>query len=968
MNRLLRESPGLTRAFALSVFGLIVAQLASHYDQPLDWGIAILYGAAVAVSMQWPIIMGGTGVRVGFVWGLTLEAIWHHGPATAVMAILVEFGVRVLAFNQGRYYWEWYRPVLRALSLLAAYGLQMVVEGTAIPHAHAPLTYLETPAVIMAYVFWALLNAQWSWIKPKGNRSPVSEFFRCLQQTWWTPLLFMAVAGVAAWVHSTGYPLTVVVTVALVWLQAQIGPVFTAMNQDRGIAHLVHTSAPQDPGQRATVHRVLRTAHTLGRSLGLSAPELRVLGYAALLQELPADRNRAPLWLPTAPTPDQVEVLRSRLADTIELVESDGSLQEVALVIGYRFAAYDGQGYPDVSGEAIPAAAQVLAAANAMVWVASGEAGPRTSTAAVEWLRRQTPTRFSPQVLSAMSQVFVDPEPAVDVARGLPEAVRQLQGLVGESASPSPLFTGLRRFWHQVRGQAGLGPDLPDEVQAVARLATYFASSTHARETAHIVAEAAGQLIGGKAAVAVREGGDTELNLRVRAVYNFGAFNPLGLTLDLYGGALSRSMLDQAPYQVADIREVQSPFAEELARAEGVRSALFVPLVHRNRMTGMIFIGLTRYHWFTPREVGLIHLMAGQAAAALENARLIEEAEERLAHISSLKAFTDALLDNLNSSILVVDPEGRLVMVNASAKERFGGELPLAMGQPLPEPLAAATRLAGALGGEEVPEKDVTWGHAILEMQAVPLRDERGVMTGAMCLARDVTQVRSMEEQVRRVENLAAVGELAAGAAHEIRNPLTSIRGFIQLLQARATRADGDYFQIILNEIDRIDGIIRDMLLLARPTSVLRVETDMRTLVDEVLLMQQTGLERQNITVVKTIDPEVGPAAVDAKMFRQLLLNVVINAMQAMPYGGTLRLCMRTEGDGGVALEVSDTGVGIPPENLKRLFVPFFTTKEEGTGLGLALCYSIVQAHGGKIDVQSHLGMGTIFTIMLPPK
>jgi signal transduction histidine kinase len=417
---------------------------------------------------------------------------------------------------------------------------------------------------------------------------------------------------------------------------------------------------------------------------------------------------------------------------------------------------------------------------------------------------------------------------------------------------------------------------------------------------------------------------------------------------------------------LADIREVRSGLVQEIAAVEGVRSALFLPIVHRGHTMGLLFVGLQRHHWFTPREVGLIQLMAGQAAAALENASLIQEAEAQLKDITELNAFTDTLLDNLQSGIIVVDPEGLVVMTNVAAHKRFGDQVPLEKGQPLPEGLGRAVQVDRALAGEPGPEVDWEQGGILLEVQSVPLRGSQGVVVGAICLVRDVTRVRSMEQQVLRVEKLAAIGELAAGAAHEIRNPLTSIRGFIQLLQARASRSDGEYFQIILNEIDRIDCIIRDMLLLARPSALQRQDVSLQTITNEVLLLHQTDFQRTNIAVTLEFDADVGLVWADPKMFRQLVLNLIRNALQAMPYGGALGVALRRVGSDQVAFEVQDTGVGISPENLKRLFVPFFTTKEEGTGLGLALCYSIVQAHGGRINVRSHVGQGTTFTVILP--
>jgi signal transduction histidine kinase len=965
-----RDSPGLLRAIVLSLAAALVAQLSASLGISVDWGIALIYGSAMALSMRWPIVMAGTGARVVLMTGVLMEALWHHGFATALLVLLVEFAVRMIALYQGGYYWEWYRPVLVLGAFGAAYGLQVVVAGSSLLQPHGLALHLDAPNFVMVFAFWTLLNAGWTYLKAaRRRRSRIQELARCLRQTWWVPLSFLAVAWPLEWVHRSGYPLEILICIGLVWLQSVVGPVFTTISQDLALSGLVRTTMPQDAAQRATSHQVIRMAHAIGREVGLSAHEMRLLGYAALLQNYPPNSySGAPLWLPAPLTPDQSELARHSVDTAVRLVETDGALQEVADVIRLRYASQDGRGYPGVVGEAVPLAAQVLGAANAIVFLANqeGVSAPDAGRAAAEWAKVHAEGHFSRRMLAAMSQVSVDMDPVVDVERGLPEAVRQLQGLVGEADRPSPLLVGIRRIWWQVRGHNGIAPDLPAEVQAVARMATYFASSTQTAEICQITVDAVGQLLGAKVMVAIRNGEAVELSLTLKAGHGLHVLNPRGRTLELTAGALTRALLDQAPMQMGDLREVRHPLAQEFSAVEGVRSALFVPLVHRGRTVGLLLVGLTRHHWFTPREVGLIHLMAGQAAAALENARLIAEAAERLEHISKLNTFTNTLLDNLSAKILVVDPEGRLVLANAAARERFGSEYSLLIGYPLPPELAALAQVDRALAGDVLPDEDVPWGSGTLEMQSLPLTDRQGVLLGAICVARDVTAVRAMEQQVRRVEKLAAIGELAAGAAHEIRNPLTAIRGFMQLLQARAARSDGEYFQIILNEIDRIDSIIRDMLLLARPAEVVRLETDLPALFHEILLMHQSDLQRQNIQVSQQYAPGAATVAVDPKMFRQLLLNLVINATQAMPYGGTLSISLCAADGSAVALTVSDTGVGISPDNLKRLFVPFFTTKEEGTGLGLALCYSIVQAHGGRIDVASQVGQGTSFTITLP--
>jgi signal transduction histidine kinase len=323
------------------------------------------------------------------------------------------------------------------------------------------------------------------------------------------------------------------------------------------------------------------------------------------------------------------------------------------------------------------------------------------------------------------------------------------------------------------------------------------------------------------------------------------------------------------------------------------------------------------------------------------------------------------LLDSLSTGILVIDLAGNLQIANRSAY-RLVGSAAVTLGKLLPEELRLAFQVPLERTDELTLEHDVSWGEMVLAVQSVPFQDQQGGTGGAICLARDVTQERMMEQQVLRVEKMAAIGELAAGAAHEIRNPLTAIRGFIQLLQARSQRANGDYYQIIINEIDRIDEIIHDLLLLARPSELHRVETSLSDLVEEVLLLHHSEFGRQSIRLTRHYDEILGTILVDPKMFRQILLNLLRNAVQAMPNGGHISVTIQVRDAEHVALAIADTGAGISAENLRRLFDPFFTTKEEGTGLGLSLCYSIVQAHQGHIDVESKLGEGTTFTIILP--
>jgi signal transduction histidine kinase len=232
----------------------------------------------------------------------------------------------------------------------------------------------------------------------------------------------------------------------------------------------------------------------------------------------------------------------------------------------------------------------------------------------------------------------------------------------------------------------------------------------------------------------------------------------------------------------------------------------------------------------------------------------------------------------------------------------------------------------------------------------------------------DVTKEVKMEEDSTRMGELAAVGQLAASIAHELRNPLSSIKGAAQLLKEQYDEQEmiAEFLEIIIDEVNGLSRLTTEFLDYARPTQLELKPTSVNDVVDKTLQLMSVHITDNNIVVRENPDPAVPLIQADEDQLEQVLRNIFINAMQAMPYGGSLHLTVRPEGEGQVAVQVADTGVGISPENLKRLFVPFFTTKEEGTGLGLALCYSIVQAHGGKIDVESQVGHGTAFTITMP--
>jgi two-component system, NtrC family, sensor histidine kinase PilS len=248
---------------------------------------------------------------------------------------------------------------------------------------------------------------------------------------------------------------------------------------------------------------------------------------------------------------------------------------------------------------------------------------------------------------------------------------------------------------------------------------------------------------------------------------------------------------------------------------------------------------------------------------------------------------------------------------------------------------------------------------------------------GAICSFQDLTDIKRMEEQVRQADRLAAIGRLAAGLAHEIRNPIGSIRGSVEVLRGSLDPQGDDrrLMDIVLRESDRLDAIIRDFLQFSRPPHLVRVPTDVSAMLDEILLMLSNqggvqGTDAPRLQIRRDVAEPPAKADVDPAQMRQALWNLCLNAVEAMPQGGELRVGVRTitpeSGRTLLEITVEDTGVGIAAAELTQVFEPFFTTKPQGTGLGLAIAHRIVEDHGGEMRVQSEPWRGSRFIISLP--
>ena len=248
------------------------------------------------------------------------------------------------------------------------------------------------------------------------------------------------------------------------------------------------------------------------------------------------------------------------------------------------------------------------------------------------------------------------------------------------------------------------------------------------------------------------------------------------------------------------------------------------------------------------------------------------------------------------------------------------------------------------------------------------MRNEDGVFLGNVFVLRDITEMKRLQADAQRNDRLAALGHLAAGVAHEIRNPLSTIKG-VALYIAKRMPAGGreeEAAQRMIDEVTRLDRVVSELLEFARPGAFATVSAQLGEVIDRALRLSEADLQAKNIAVVREVEPDFPPVRVSPERLTQALLNLFLNAVQAMEPGGTLRVSARQLPEGMFRISVADSGPGIPPEIQASIFTPYFTTKSSGTGLGLAIVYQIVEGHGGSISVGNAAGHGAEFTLTLP--
>jgi len=331
-----------------------------------------------------------------------------------------------------------------------------------------------------------------------------------------------------------------------------------------------------------------------------------------------------------------------------------------------------------------------------------------------------------------------------------------------------------------------------------------------------------------------------------------------------------------------------------------------------------------------------------------------------LAEAERSKDFLNAVLHSLEEAIIVVDPEERVSMINRAAEEFLGLR-----------PADVIGKVFASLDLTITGEGSDTYLHVNGKRYSVILSsstvfDSEGRLRGRVVLIKDITRLREMELHHERNQRLIAMGEMAAKIVHEIRNPLCSIELFSSMLEGDLEKpAHRKLARGISTGISDLNNILTNMLFFARPHRPARREIRLDRVVEDSVMMFLPMMESRRIRIERALfECEING---DPELLKQVLMNIIINAIQSMPDGGRVGIEMH-RCDGSVVVDVSDSGVGIKHEHMERIFDPFFSTKDTGTGLGLAIASKIMQAHGGYIKVRSEEGKGSTFSLYFPDR
>ncbi len=440
---------------------------------------------------------------------------------------------------------------------------------------------------------------------------------------------------------------------------------------------------------------------------------------------------------------------------------------------------------------------------------------------------------------------------------------------------------------------------------------------------------------------------------------------------------------DELEIQEVDISETngngngKTPVRQELH--------YFVPCVVRSKMVAVIGLGRgSDGSLLSSEDLEILRTVSGYIAVAIENSRLYQEQREHTEELALLKEFNESIVESVNVGLLAVDENGRITRCNTTFEEMIGLRREEAIGKLVEDIFdeSFALNIANILGKSrwhlteirnayKLHTTDFKGRSLILNVAVAPLRSISNSQTGAIVVLENVSSRVKLEETLQQSEKLSSIGLLAAGVAHEVNTPLTGVSSYTQMLLGMIPETDPKHalLQKMQRQTDRATNIVGNLLNFSRTGNAIESsEMDINKLLDDTLQLLEPQLRKSNVDIIKDYTKTSPMIFGNGGKLQQVFTNLILNARDAMFNGGTITLSTRINGSGEVHIDVADTGEGISPENLNKIFDPFFTTKGvgNGTGLGLAVSYGIVQEHSGSIEVRSENGVGTTFSLIFP--
>ncbi|MBV8207516.1 MAG: GAF domain-containing protein [Acidobacteria bacterium] len=407
----------------------------------------------------------------------------------------------------------------------------------------------------------------------------------------------------------------------------------------------------------------------------------------------------------------------------------------------------------------------------------------------------------------------------------------------------------------------------------------------------------------------------------------------------------------------------------------------YIPCTVQNRNVAVLGLGKTMEGDFLSSEdVELLQTLAGYIGIAIQNARLYASLEQKVMEYERLKDFNENIVESISVGVLAVDLEDRIEFWNSQMEVMFALPRSEAVGRPINEVFPAAFsqefyRIRQHAGVHNLYKFRLETGAdaRIANIAIAPLVSRRFHVIGRLIIVDDITERMALESQLTQAEKLSSIGLLAAGVAHEVNTPLAVISSYAQMLAKQLTGDDrkSSLLEKITRQTFRASEIVNNLLNFSRTGGGEFADVDLNQIIRETLALVEHQLSTSRIRIVQDLTSDLPRIHGNTGKLQQVFLNLVLNARDAMPSGGTLTV--RTRNGSGANVAISDTGTGIAPEHLSRIYDPFFTTKtaprqgeRRGTGLGLAVTYGIIQEHAGKIWVESEAGQGTTFFLEFP--